>query len=48
MRDAKTLVAASEMALQIVQRANKDLNYYRIIYACVTGGRNFKTQRTGK
>ena len=47
-RDARTLTAAVRLTPKIAEKANKDLKYYFIKYACIHGGRKFKSKTEGE
>ena len=47
-RDSRTLEAARKRVPRKVEKANKSLVYYSIIFCCSFGGKNYKCQSKGK
>lgn len=46
--DSRTLETASKIAPKIAAKAKKELVYYYVVYACIHGGRKFKSRSKGE
>ena len=47
-RDSRTLAAAGKRVPKRVEGARIDLQYYSVHFACVFGGKKYKSEGTGK